>query len=98
MAAPAPKKKSFSFLEDDSASNKDNSFGRSESSLNFDKPEPGSYKQSQASYKPFITPATKQFEGSKMSNLDYGVGDSVKHIKFGVGIVTNINAGGKTMK
>jgi DNA helicase-2/ATP-dependent DNA helicase PcrA len=94
MAAPAPKKKSFSFLDDDSAGNKENSLGRSESNLNFDKPEPGSYK-SQASYKPFVTPATKQFEGSKMSTLDYGVGDSVKHIKFGVGIVTDLTMGGK---
>ncbi len=53
------------------------------------------YKQSQAFYKPYITPETKQFEGSKMGTLDYGVGDSVMHIKFGVGIVIDITKGGK---
>lgn len=39
--------------------------------------------------------AAKQFEGSNMGKIDYGVGDMVQHIKFGVGVVTNINAGGK---
>ncbi len=44
--------------------------------------------------KPY-TAATKQFEGANMGTLDYGIGDTVQHIKFGVGIVTNVNAGGK---
>lgn len=39
--------------------------------------------------------AVKQFEGSNLGRIDYGIGDTVQHIKFGVGIVTNINAGGK---
>jgi len=30
-----------------------------------------------------------------MGTLDYGVGDRVKHIKFGTGTVTNITMGGK---
>ena len=61
----------------------------------FDKPEKGTYKQSQADYKPFITPVAKQFEGNQMGTLNYGVGDTVRHIKFGVGIVTDITKGGK---
>ncbi len=46
-------------------------------------------------YKPFITPATKQFGNNQTTTLDYGVGDTVKHIKFGVGIVIDITKGGK---
>jgi DNA helicase-2/ATP-dependent DNA helicase PcrA len=30
-----------------------------------------------------------------MGTLNYGVGDTVKHIKFGTGTVTNITKGGK---
>jgi DNA helicase-2/ATP-dependent DNA helicase PcrA len=30
-----------------------------------------------------------------MAALDYGVGDTVRHIKFGVGIVTAVTKGGK---
>jgi DNA helicase-2/ATP-dependent DNA helicase PcrA len=37
----------------------------------------------------------KQFEGNNMGKITYGIGDTVQHSKFGVGIVTNINAGGK---
>ena len=55
----------------------------------------GTYKQSQATYKPYATPEPKQFNGNSLGTLDYGVGDTVKHIKFGVGIVTNITMGGK---
>jgi len=45
--------------------------------------------------KPYATAPAKDIAGSKMSSLDYGVGDTVKHVKFGTGIVTAINAGGK---
>jgi DNA helicase-2/ATP-dependent DNA helicase PcrA len=100
MAAAAPRKVTFKDAEYSSASKR--GFGQGNSyddgfsqEINFDKPEPGTYKQNQASYKPFLTPETKQFEGSKMGTLDYGVGDTVKHIKFGVGIVTDITKGGK---
>lgn len=62
--------------------------------LNFDKPKPGIISQSQSTHKPYIN-ETKQFEGSKMGTLDYGVGDNVKHVKFGVGVVTDITKGGK---
>ena len=37
----------------------------------------------------------KQFTVTKAAALDYGVGDTVRHLKFGVGIVTAINEGGR---
>lgn len=37
----------------------------------------------------------KQYKVTKADKLDYGVGDRVKHIKFGVGTVENIVEGGK---
>jgi ATP-dependent DNA helicase PcrA len=96
MELPGPKKSSYSFKETSSQSGYEKSYDKSFSSSDlFDKPEPGVYKQSQSNYKPFVTPATKQFEGNNMNTLDYGVGDTVKHIKFGVGIVTDLTKGGK---
>lgn len=95
MAVTAPKKRQFTFSEDDFSGKSKDYEQNFKKELNFDKPEPCVYKSSQASHKPFITPATKQFEGGKMATLDYGVGDTVKHIKFGVGIVSEITMGGK---
>jgi DNA helicase-2/ATP-dependent DNA helicase PcrA len=40
-------------------------------------------------------PVSKQFEGNHLGVLEYGIGDTVKHIKFGTGIVTDITKGGK---
>ena len=37
----------------------------------------------------------KNFKVSKPTSLDYGVGDTVRHVKFGVGIVKNIVEGGR---
>ena len=37
----------------------------------------------------------QDFKVSKADSLDYEVGDTVKHVKFGVGIVKNIVEGGK---
>ena len=37
----------------------------------------------------------KDFTVTKASKLDYGVGDTVRHVKFGVGIVKNIADGGR---
>lgn len=53
------------------------------------------YHLSQKNYKPFSTPEPKHFVGSNLGTLDYDVGDTVKHIKFGTGTVTNIVMGGK---
>lgn len=39
--------------------------------------------------------AAKDFHGSNLGIIDYGVGDTVQHTKFGIGQVTNINSGGK---
>lgn len=39
--------------------------------------------------------APKNFGGANLGALEYGEGDIVKHIKFGAGVVTNINAAGK---
>ena len=58
----------------------------------FDKPEP---KQSQLSYKPYFSPAPKQFAGKNMGKLGFTIGDQVKHVKFGTGTVTDITMGGK---
>jgi DNA helicase-2/ATP-dependent DNA helicase PcrA len=44
--------------------------------------------------KPYTSTA-KNIEGIKLGKLDFGIGDTVTHMKFGVGIVTNINSGGK---
>lgn len=38
---------------------------------------------------------TKPFTVNKAATLDYEVGDTVKHIKFGVGMVTDIKTGGR---
>lgn len=37
----------------------------------------------------------KQFAVTKSTSLDYEVGDTVRHIKFGIGIVLNITEGGR---
>ena len=37
----------------------------------------------------------QNFRVTKAESLDYGVGDTVRHIKFGVGIVKNIVEGGR---
>lgn len=37
----------------------------------------------------------RNFVGNNLASLNYDVGDKVKHIKFGLGTVTNINAAGK---
>lgn len=37
----------------------------------------------------------KQFGGGNLAPLDYGVGDTVSHIKFGTGIVTAVVKGGR---
>jgi DNA helicase-2/ATP-dependent DNA helicase PcrA len=95
MSSAAPRK-TQSFMDSDVSSDK--GFRRNETPFHdtvFDKPQKGVYTQDQSSYKPFITPAAKQFEGSQIGTLNYGVGDTVKHIKFGVGVVTDITKGGK---
>lgn len=45
--------------------------------------------------KPYAASTPKEFGGGNLGSIDYGIGDTVSHVKFGVGIVTNINAGGR---
>jgi DNA helicase-2/ATP-dependent DNA helicase PcrA len=95
MTTPELRKSQSSIKDTDYTGSKSYNFGSNNDKLDFDKSDTGAYKQSQASYKPFITPTAKQFEGNNMGNINYGVGDTVKHIKFGVGIVIDITKGGK---
>ena len=37
----------------------------------------------------------REFKVTKAASLDYGVGDTVRHVKFGVGVVKNIAEGGR---
>ena len=37
----------------------------------------------------------RQFTVKKAESLEYGVGDKVRHVKFGVGVVQDIVEGGK---
>ena len=95
MEAAAPRKIQASFLDNDFSSGKNINI-RNENPFSdsiFDKPMKSDFKQ--ADYKPYLPPATKQFEGKQMCNIDYGIGDTVKHIKFGVGIVIDLTKGGK---
>lgn len=83
------KETSFSFSSDNPFSNQKNfDFEKPKVTVSFE-----AEKRPNSPYKPYLEP--KQFAGSKLSKLDYGVGDTVKHIKFGTGIVTDLTMGGK---
>ena len=57
-------------------------------------PMPTTMRQLKETFrKPAFTP--QKFEVKKADTLAYGVGDRVKHIKFGVGEVTQITEGGR---
>ena len=59
-----------------------------------DIPMPTSFRQMKQAFKqPAFVP--KQFEVKKSDGLDYSVGDTVKHVKFGTGVVTAIVEGGR---
>lgn len=53
-----------------------------------------SYGQMKISFRP-NTLEKKDFKVTKAESLDYGVGDTVRHVKFGVGVVKNIVEGGR---
>lgn len=57
-------------------------------------PKNNSYMQMKMAFhaKPF---QPKEFKVTKAEALDYEVGDTVRHVKFGVGIVKNITEGGR---
>ncbi len=58
---------------------------------------PGSKLMGQAySARPYTpTAPVKQFGSASQNSLTYGVGDTVKHIKFGTGVVTTLTKGGR---
>ena len=95
ISTPESKRPQYSFSRDSINTKNTVSENRQFSSdLNFDKPNV-SFRIGQAAYKPYISAETKQFEGNNMGSLDYDIGDTVQHIKFGTGIVTDITKGGK---
>ena len=57
-------------------------------------PAHNAYQQMKEAFKTRVF-KPQDFKVSKPDSLDYLVGDTVKHIKFGVGIVKNIIEGGK---
>jgi len=63
-----------------------------------EEPKANSYLQAKQAFKskPFATTAPeKQFGNPSNKGIDYGVGDRVRHMKFGEGTVTNIVQGGR---
>lgn len=56
--------------------------------------KPSAYSNAKPIFKakPF---ETKQYTVTKQDSLEYGVGDTVKHIKFGIGKVVSITEGGR---
>lgn len=58
--------------------------------LNFDKP-----KRTQIPSVPYNTAPSRNFGNKQLSSLDYAEGDRVRHMKFGVGTVTQIVNGGR---
>lgn len=64
--------------------------------FDFEKPSTPAYKAYEAtSQKPYSSAPLKQFGSNNLGQLDYGIGDFVKHMKFGVGTVTEITQGGR---
>ena len=57
-------------------------------------PKQATYTQAQNAFKSKIF-EPRQFAVNKSEELDYGPGDTVQHIKFGVGVVEHIVEGGK---
>ncbi len=62
-------------------------------------PRPSVRRDGAAAYnrmKPYATATAQQFgDAGKLSTLNYAVGDRVKHVKFGEGVVTAIVSGGR---
>ena len=60
-------------------------------------PRQNAYTQAKQAFqtKAFAAAAPKQFAVSKEKGLDYGVGNRVRHMKFGEGTVTQITEGGR---
>ena len=57
-------------------------------------PQSGSYDQARNMFRTKVF-EQKSFTVKTAAALDYEVGDTVRHIKFGVGVVTTIAEGGR---
>lgn len=70
---------------------------RSMNSTVFDKESTPAHSAANHTFssKPYSAMPSKQFSVTSAAPLTYGIGDSVRHIKFGTGIVTDITQGGK---
>ena len=69
-----------------------------ETKINFESAKQAAYRQAKQAFQTQAFTATKpmkQFGKPSGGGLDYGVGDRVRHIKFGEGTVTNIIEGGR---
>ncbi|BCN30312.1 DNA helicase PcrA [Anaeromicropila herbilytica] len=80
----------FNFNDNGALTNSSMDFGT------FEKPK-SAYATAKNSFssKPYVAAPTKQFAVNNGTKLNYSVGDTVKHIKFGVGIVMDITEGGR---
>lgn len=68
------------------------SHGMSRNTPDFEKPK---FRPSPVPYASTTAAPVKNFGTGPLSSLDYTIGDKVRHIKFGVGTVTNIVSGGR---
>ena len=69
-----------------------------EKKMNFESAKQAAYRQAKQAFQTQAFTATKpmkQFGKPSGGGLDYGVGDRVRHVKFGEGTVTNIIEGGR---
>lgn len=61
-----------------------------------DIPSPANdYEKARAAFRAKAFGTARQFEVKQAGELEYGVGDTVRHIKFGTGIVKDIVGGGR---
>ena len=66
-----------------------------ETRRNFSKPSMFGGIKNTAGHRPAAAFQPRQFTVRKAEALEYGVGDTVRHVKFGVGVVQDIVEGGK---
>ena len=67
----------------------------SETARSYSRPAPFGAAERSSRPAAAFTFQPRQFTVKKAESLDYGVGDTVRHVKFGVGVVQDIVEGGK---
>ena len=60
-----------------------------------EEPKPSSYMQARQAFQTKAFAPAKQFGNPSGKNINYGIGDRVRHMKFGDGTVTNLVEGGR---